>query len=353
MSGAIVSSSEVQTAVAWLERARAEEDRDEPEAALEAVERALALDPEEGEAWRMKASLLLDLERPEEAERTLAEATERLPEDAGCWFDRGAALVVRGEHHAAAECFERALERGHPRAAANLGRARLEAQEFGPALEALDRAVKEFPSEAALWARRGEAALGALQPQEALESFDKALDLAPDDYVSLGNRGLALARLSRPEPALESLERALALAPADARLWGNKGLVLEQLMREEEAVAAFDRALELDPNDPESWEHKAQHLMARGEPEQAAECRRRALRLQGRLKAWGLCLVDENSQAVPGSELGVESDMPPDGIAVQFLQMLARQGRQVGQDGVVDGKYRVAMWELPPGSVQA
>lgn len=337
-------------AITWLEQARSKEEEEQAQEALIAVERALALDPELAEAWRLKASLLLDLDRTREALEALEEATSTLPGDPGCWFERGAALV-ECDPAAAAECFARTEELAphHPRVQANLGMALLRADRAEEAVRFLEGATTSSPEEAHLWSHLGEACLATNRFRQALESFDRALALTPDDYVLLGNRALALCHLSRPEPALAGLERALELAPQEARLWAIRGLALEQAMRPDEALASFDRSLELNPRDPDSWTHKAQHLLQRGQAEEAVRCRRQALLLTGRLKAWGLCLLDESNRPVPGTELRCETDLPPEAIAHRYLADLTAKGHRVDQDGLVDGRYQAALWELPPG----
>ncbi len=338
----------------WLARARQEEEDERPEAALAAVDKALEGDPSLSEAWRLKASLHLDLEQEEQALQTLDLATQRLPQDAGCWFDRGAALVT-SDPAAAAQCFAHArqLQPDMPRLAANLGIALLRAGQAEEAVGPLEAAVRESPDEAHLWCRLGEAALGAHRCQRAVECFDRCLALAGDDYVSLGNRALAMCHLSRPEPALKSLQRALELAPDQPRLWAIKGLALEQSLQHDEALEAFDRSLQLDPRDPDTWTHKAQHLFNRGQNEEASRCRRQALLLSGRLRAWGLCLLDEQGNQVPGSELRCESDLPPEAIAHRYLTTMAEQGHAVDEQGRVDGRFQAALWEIPAAETPA
>ncbi len=342
-------SQEPMNANAWLQRACEEEEQDRTHAALTAVDEALSLSPILAEAWRLKASLLLDMDRTQEALQTLEQATSTLPQDPGCWFERGAALVEE-DPATAADCFTRVqqLAPDFPRVTANLGIALLKAGRFEEAVRALEAAVTRSPEEAHLWSHLGEAALAVHRCRQALDSFDRALALTPDDYVILGNRALALCHLSRPEPALACLERALELAPQEARLWAIRGLLMEQAMHPDEALAAFDRSLDLDPRDPDTWSHKAQHLLGRGRTEEAVRCRRQALMLSGRLKVWGLCLLDEANSPVPGTELRCETDLPPEAIAHRYLADLAGQGHQVDQDGLVDGRFRAALWEMSP-----
>ena len=341
-------SQEPLTAEAWLERAEAEEADDRPEAALEAVDQALSRDASLGQAWRLKASLLLDLDREDEALETLARATDALPQEAGLWFERGAALV--GHHpDSAANCFARTreLDPTYPRVMPNLGIALLAAGRCHEAVGALEDAVRESPLEAHLWSRLGEASLGAQRCHRAVECFDRSLELAPEDYVALGNRALALCHLSRPEPALKTLEKAMELAPEEPRLWAIRGMLLEQAGQGEEALAAYDRSLELNPRDPDTWHHKAQYLQEHGRTEESVQCRRQAFVLSGRLKAWGMCLLDEKGQPVPGTEAGVETDLPPEAIAHRFLSSLLDKGHTVDDKGLVDGRFQAALWEIP------
>jgi tetratricopeptide (TPR) repeat protein len=62
------------------------------------------------------------------------------------------------------------------------------------------------------------------------------------------NQGVALRRLRRYNEALEACDRAIELAPDYALAWNNRGVVLLSLGRVREAEASFVRALELDPD---------------------------------------------------------------------------------------------------------
>lgn len=137
-----------------------------------------------------------------------------------------------------------------------LARAYTSRQMFGPALDALEEAIRIETDNPVLFSRAAVAAghLGkaAGEREDALEQFEiaeryyrRALELDPDYVDALyGLAVLYTFELDRSADALPLLDRATAVAPERARPFMLKGRVLLELGRPEEAAEAYGTAAE-------------------------------------------------------------------------------------------------------------
>jgi Tfp pilus assembly protein PilF len=204
--------------------AAAELGRGEPSAALDWIERALALDPRNALAWYHKARAQLLRRDARAATSAFRNAVELDPESFEAHYDFAAFLLSQGA--------------------------------IAEATPYLVRAYEHAPA----------------QHRAALRRNLEQLELAPDEWLALARVDTARGE---DAAALAWLERLLAAEPAhaDARL--RRARLLRRLGRDDEAVAAF-RALAGER--PESFElaaelgaylHELGHAEARGELERA------------------------------------------------------------------------------------
>ena len=111
------------------------------------------------------------------------------------------------------------------------------------------------------------AALG--QSEQALTEFDTALALAPGHPSAAYNRGVALIRLGRYDEAVAACDNAIARdggqgnSLANARL--NRGKALVQLNRLDEAVASYDEILAIKKDHADAHFNQSLALLARGD----------------------------------------------------------------------------------------
>ena len=133
--------------------------------------------------------LAMDVNELELAQRTLEEAILREPGLGICWYTLAMLYSMDGRPEAA--------------------------------MAATDRALREFPDDAALWLTRGQALQDLRRFPEAMECYDQAATVLPDDdtpWFYLGR--LLLLELDRPLAARGALKEALRLHPDnDAAMW--------------------------------------------------------------------------------------------------------------------------------------
>lgn len=178
------------------------------EEAFDALDRALELDPESGEAARA---------------RSLLEQQSRITEGEGISFE--------GE---AATAFERGLyllETGEPEAAA---------ARFEEAYSLSDQPLAAF--------YQGYALQLAGQPRAALAPYEAAVDAFPNSDTVLNNVGYAQLQLGRFDLAIDTLRQAAEANGENPSVQVNLGLTYYGLGRFDEALRYWDRAIELDPS---------------------------------------------------------------------------------------------------------
>jgi len=195
--------------------------------ALDAFEAALALDARNAAALQGRAQCLAVLGRPAEAVASYTQLSdarsaqqERNPD---VWFLRGNAQQLGGDHAAAVQSYDEALQLrpDFPAALNNQAHSLRCLRRAGAALIALDRALALQPAYANALNNRGLALLDLQRFAKALRSFDRALELRPDFPEVLSNRGTTLLALKRFAEAAESFERLTALAPGFGGALGN------------------------------------------------------------------------------------------------------------------------------------
>jgi protein O-GlcNAc transferase len=127
----------------------------------------------------------------------------------------GLALQQMRRIDAALASYERALQLkpDSPEALNNRGNALQDLRRLPEAIASYDRALQARPNFAQAHNNRGNALRGLDRPLEALASYDRALQLWPDNPDALDNRGRILRDLKRFDEAIPSFARLLAVSP--------------------------------------------------------------------------------------------------------------------------------------------
>jgi len=190
-------------------------------AALDALEEATKLKPDDANAWYCKGLVLGKLNNHKEALKAFERVIELLPDDARAWYNRGVAL----------QKFEK----------------------YKGALQSYNKAIELKPDFIEAWINKG-VSLDCLNKfKEALETYEKATKIKPGDPLPWLGMGFVLKQLNRYKEALKAFERVIELLPDDARAWYNKGICLQQLGRYGEAIKAYKKAKSLQPQLQDIW----------------------------------------------------------------------------------------------------
>ncbi len=129
---------------------------------------------------------------------------------------------------------------------------------FGKAVELIERAARIDPARAEFQAHLGRCLLAVQRPREAFEAAAKALALDPADALTLDTLGVVMTRAGAHAEALNPFQRATRADPTKAPYFYNLGASLQFVGRFPEAAAAYRRALVLDPGLHRAWSSLAQ-----------------------------------------------------------------------------------------------
>jgi predicted O-linked N-acetylglucosamine transferase (SPINDLY family) len=198
-------------------------------AALELIDRAIELDPQNASFLSNRGRALHELKRLDEALSS---------------YDH--ALAIRPDY---------------PEALSNRGGVLGDLKRLDHALLSYDRALKVRPDYPQALYNRGNALRELRRLDEAIASYDRALAIKPDYPQALYNRGNVLRDLRRLPEAIESYDRAVAVKPDHAEALVNRGISFKELKRFDEAIASYDRALAIKPNCPFVLGHRLRAKM--------------------------------------------------------------------------------------------
>jgi tetratricopeptide (TPR) repeat protein len=197
----------------------------------EALERALALDPEDPWINNLKGQVLLAGGQAEAALEHFRRALAKAPAEAALATNAAGALVALG----------RAAE----------------------AAETVSAAIAASAKEASLYNARGNARVALRDFSAALQDYEQALALDPDDPDYLANAAGCCLELDMVLRAEELLDRLLEVAPTASayNLVGNLAVVQQDQLR---AELAYQEALSKDPGNPEVTLNLASLYLAQG-----------------------------------------------------------------------------------------
>lgn len=200
--------------------ARAQElsGKDRPDEALEKVEEALTIAPDNPRAHRERAMHLIAHGSLKEAAAELSMAAERLPQDAGAAREAAAAQALLGHHEEAIEWLRRAIKayRYDALAYTMLAESLLATEQVEEALESAEKAAEIAPKIPEVQRTLGLARWWSGDREGALEALKASLRLRGEELATLVYLGQVLLELDRPEEARGFLEQAAAIAPQNS-----------------------------------------------------------------------------------------------------------------------------------------
>jgi tetratricopeptide (TPR) repeat protein len=211
------------------------------QSALDDLEKAVAIDPQQSQAWLLIAQLNLIPGGTMEKAREAIEKSLAIPEDADDPTVRAKVLVLRAS-------FQDDLEKK---------------------LADLDEALRLVPGDAAIIRARG-LLLGDMEKLEAsLENLNKAIELEPEDASTYEAKAMVLARLKRFDEALATLDKAMELSPKTAILFMQKAQVYLQQGKMDAAMEAMNQAQSLEPDNIDVLLLRAAILHEQGKKEES------------------------------------------------------------------------------------
>jgi len=180
-----------------------------------------------------------------------------------------------------------ALDAADADAWSGAGDARLALKAYDDAVDAYDHARKLVPNDGHAWGGLGQAYYNLTQLSEAADAFEHAVKLDADNGTLLVWLGRTYLDLDRTQEAAASYERATAIAPRDADAWYGLGWSYLILERNSDALAAFARSTALDANNVDAWVGTGRAYLNAGQVTEAIAALLTATRTEpGYLAAW-------------------------------------------------------------------
>ncbi|MBI83104.1 MAG: hypothetical protein CMJ81_07905 [Planctomycetaceae bacterium] len=245
------------------------------------LEKAIAANADNSEAWEERALSYLSENQLKEAVDDFNMVLEKNPESATALLGIGEALLNQGEFENAIKHLDRAIEAAPRSQTVYLLRANAHAaaKNFKAAIEDVNKSIEIDPTGAAPYLVRSQLRLQIEEFDLALADVNRALELAPRSnrsrllrisiYVSQGKLGEAIAdlqELARRHP--ENLELKIQLAD------------LYRLDRQPDATLdLYDKILAADPENMHAHRGRADALLNVGKQAQAIKSYEAALKL--------------------------------------------------------------------------
>ncbi len=219
--------------------------------ALTDLQRVVALDPKQSQAWLLLGRLQsLPLGSSSEARRALTQVI-RLAEEAAN---------------------DPEAETPEPTAIAQAYALRGAAQKDGASrLEDFNKAIELDPEKEEYLLLRAQAHRADGDGKACLADIEKAIETAPENPKAYELKALALLMLDRQEEALEAFNKASELAPELLTPYQYRSELLSQQGKVDEAIAELDKSLKLQPNNLASLLIRAQLLSENEEYEKALQ----------------------------------------------------------------------------------
>lgn len=207
------------------------------------------LDPNPDGRYSNINDLIKDLEKAYETLYDLPCWSKPVPPEIWPLFNRGAANLEIHEYETAAQCFSDCVEKtNHPSALLYLGLALEGCNKTHEAVEYLQQATKEYPSEPEFHYQLGMLLLKRGDNLQARQSFEQARRLDPDDKRLPDALGAIYAREQEYERALECFVTKRSSTREHAFSSQQKGFELKELGYYEEALNCLNEALNDNEN---------------------------------------------------------------------------------------------------------
>lgn len=228
--------------------------QDQPEEALESLERATTAEPDNGDAWAQRIQTLFQLERYDDVIALSDEAEEAAPGNGFVLFFTGISHLLTDQPEKAAEWLEKATNAPGQRAFRSvvygtLGDVKHDLDRWDEAVDAYNMALRldrnnhtAMNNYAYFLSLRGE------RLDEALEMSERAVGMEPGNAAYLDTLGWIFFKKGNAEKAREYITRSVETGDASAEVYEHLGDVYEALGDLSEAKNWWSKALEMDPD---------------------------------------------------------------------------------------------------------
>ena len=218
--------------------------------ARQLYERALAIDPHNGDALQLLGLIALQNGNPQDAVVLIKQAIRLAPGNAAFHSNLGAALTASDNPREALTAFRRAgkLDPSEPQYQMSIGNSHALCGDHLEAERWLQKLTKKFPNYALGWFNLGNALRDQQRNDDALGCYQRAIALDGSLADAHNNLGSVFHSLGELEAAEEAYRQALAIDPSNVMAHCNLASALIDRGLFTEAEAACRQAINIAPN---------------------------------------------------------------------------------------------------------
>ncbi|STX29747.1 protein with TPR motifs (protein-protein interaction motif) [Legionella beliardensis] len=260
----------------WFKVAKIEYELKNWPLAINALQHALEIQPQNSEIHKFLSQIYAELNQPKKALAEINEAVKYNPSNYEYLMTQGLLENWNKNPEQALESYQRALyliKDKKPDLQLRLLReiASLQNQLHNPqaAITMLQQAIALAPQNAALYRELAQSYAGANNPQQALESINSALKIEPNNIQFLEVKAMYASWLKDFALAKEIYQNILKSDPKNIGLWLKVAKIEYELKNWSLAIEALQHALEIQPQNSEIHKFLSQIYAELNQPKKA------------------------------------------------------------------------------------
>lgn len=239
-----------------LEEGKTYYNNGEYDKAIEIFKKAVELNPNDDDSWRLLGNSYNRNGQIEEAIKYYLKAAELNPDDSRNWF--------------------------------NLGISYSNNEQYKEAINSFLKVVELNPDDSYSWYGLGNSYIKNKQVEDAIKSLLKATELNSNDYQSWLDLAISYIHNEQYEEAIGPLLKAIELNPNNAGDLSLLGYVYKINGQYEEAIKYLSKAKELNPDGFDNWYELGEAYLNNGQFQEAIETLLKAVELNPDEDIWRL-----------------------------------------------------------------
>jgi len=283
------------------------------------IERAIALDPRNSDAYSLEAVIAVVQNDKDEALQLADKAVALDPTSAAARISLSYAQQAHFEIERALATVRKAVELDPQNALAwaRLAELEMSTDNLERALDAAKRATGLNPELAKTQSVLGFANLTRIDINAAKQAFQKAIELDSADPLPRLGLGLARIREGHLKEGREQIEIATSLDPNQSLIRSYLGKAYYEEKRDKLAATQFGQAKERDPSDPTPWLYDAIRKQTENRPVEALQNLEKSIELNDNRAVYrSRLLLDQDLAARSASLARIYRDLGFDQLAL-------------------------------------
>lgn len=273
-----------------LEEGKTYCNNEEYDKAIEIFKKAVELNPNDDDSWRLLGNSYNRNGQIEEAIKYYLKAAELNPDDSRNWFNLGISYSNNEQYKEAINSFLKVVELNPDDSYSwyGLGNSYIKNKQVEDAIKSLLKATELNSNDYQSWLDLAISYIHNEQYEEAIKYLSKAKELNPDGFDNWYELGEAYLNNGQFQEAIETLLKAVELNP-DEDIWRLLGMSYRFNEQYEEAMNSFIEATKLNQDNNINWYAIGDLLYIQGAYEEATEYLKKSIELGNNgLNAWEL-----------------------------------------------------------------